>query len=286
VTVADLAATEEIRRRLRQKGEGKIRTQTRYMEFCKLNRLEVWSTNSITLFLGSVKAQLSAGSFKQHTMHMKVLERERFQTGANIMLKGILVLAEEDGARTGVEHVDDFPAFEQGVLTVLNIDDPLLRAAATAMLALGMRFETITKPFHGKNIVFDIEARGGPRISYDLTFAKNKRTTAERTRVNLMPCNLARCPLVLLRLLRGAFEQHDTPFDALDYDDLNTAIKAACVVPEMTVTPGSLRRLFILEEIANNTVEGVTAWDAVARVTGHKRIDTLKAYYQRTLPTK
>jgi integrase len=283
LTAEDLAAAAALNDAYRKKVDMKERVRKRYHDFCALNRLPLWVGDSVTLFLGSVKAQLAAGSVKNHVLQMKVLERERFLPECAVRLRSYIKIAEENCARKGVEHCDDFPSFQQAVLTVLGVEDAYLRAAAVAMLALGLRYETLVKPFEADNIKFALH-RNKPRVIYDLSFSKNRRSPAAKERITLVEVHLQRVPLVLLRQLETAFATHSCPFEGLNYDDLNKALKKTCVVPGMTVTPGSLRRCFIWTEIERCTDEmGVVDWEAVRRVSGHKKVETLKSFYQRKL---
>lgn len=74
-----------------------------------------------------------------------------------------------------------------------------------------------------------------------------------------------------------------TRHSPIDWNELAVAVKDACPVPDLQVTPGSLRRVFVWSIIALYTVDNVTDWKAVIRCTGHKRVETAKAYYQKDL---
>lgn len=280
MTASDAASAEKLTRRLRRKLEARDRVGLRYTEFCSVNRMQMWSQGSVTYFLGSVHAQLGAGSFVNHCLHLKILERERYQTAVARDLKWYIRLAHEDGAQEGVDHADDYPTHHAAVMHVLAIGRRDLRAAAATMLLFGFRFETLTKPFRSSQIVFALQEW---RVAFDMKFSKNRRSTSQKSRTVLTKENFKGVPMELLKLVCAAFQSSPAPFADLDYDELSAAVKSSCPVPSMNATPGSLRRAFVWTTIDLYTCKGVTDWDAVTRVTGHRRKETVMAHYQRDL---
>lgn len=279
MTVEDVTAAAVLQRKLDKKCEERHRVEKRFMEFCRINRIEPWSADSVVFFLGSVRAQLSAGSVKKHAVVMKQLERARFLPAAAQRLRILIGITHEEYAAKGVGHCSDFKDLQAAIMTVLALKGKL-REAAACMLVLGHRYETLIKPFRSEQIIVDLSV---PRIAWDLKFTKNRRSTDAKFRVVLRRNMLRWFPMQLLRIVERCFLRSPSPFESLDYSELNEAVKRACVDPAMSCTPGSLRRAFVWTAIVEHTEDDVTDWKAVMALTGHKRESTIQAYYQRDI---
>jgi hypothetical protein len=279
MTVEDVSAAAALQRKLDKKLEERRRVETRFLDFCRVNRVEPWSADSVVLFLGSVRAQLGAGSVKKHALVLKQLERLRFLPSAAQRLRLLVGITTEEYAAKGVSHCDDFKDLQAAILTVLALEGKA-RDAAACMLVLGHRCETLLKPFRSDQIAVDLTV---PRIAWDLKFTKNRRSTDAKFRIILKDEMLRWFPPLLLRVVERCFRRSHSPFEHYTYDELNEAVKVACVDPAMNCTPGSLRRAFVWTAIVVHTHDDVTDWEKVRALTGHMKASTLQAYYQRDL---
>jgi hypothetical protein len=285
LTVADYAEYARLVERVRKKRESKDLVAARYHAFCKLNCLGVWTPKSVSLFIASVKTQLSPSTVVKHTLALKMLERERLRSPASVQLTELMKINQEDSAQKGVVHVVDFQDFDNAVLSVLAVKDRHIKAALACMLCLGLRYADLCR-LTSLQIVIDLKV---PSVEMDLKLTKNRRTPGKRVRVKLKRGSLTRFPEVLLKIIRTTFNCSLQPFKDLEWKDLRDHIRETCVEEAIKsrVTPGSLRRQFILKEIERHTHEDnndkYVDWLAVTRSTSHCREDALIAYYQRSL---
>jgi hypothetical protein len=252
----------------------------RYVEWCRLNRGVLWHTRSLSAFIATVRCQLAAGSAKNHVRALLVLERRRSMPPERVFLTNALAVVEAGYAKEGTEPTADFEDDAQALRALRAVardGSPTDFHAAQMMLLFGLRLADVMNLDVRHCSIFP--ASGSATV--DLLLTKNRRSTGKREVIRYQKMHLQPVRAELASLARFLASATGYAFESVSAEKITEGLRT---VAEGT-TPGSLRRRFIHRIIAmNESRSGEVDWAAVAAVTAHFNVTTLKAFYERRSP--
>lgn len=254
------------------------RTATRYLEWCKLQRIAAWSPRSVVCFAGVLTRQLHPGTVVKHLSHLRALEVERRSPPLQSLIRNLISVTHLEYAKVGVTHAPDFLTIALAIQTADDIPDPKMRLAALLMVLFGLRRRDIEQ-FDPNRMSLQMEPR---EARFELTLTKNRRSVWQRVTVSLPPGLLRHVPRRAFAFVVQEFSRrrvHNIP-----HDELTAAVRTCCADQEIRafVTPGSLRRAYVRNIIRLHTsaTSGLIDWHAVIAYTGHQKVETVKAFYE------
>lgn len=286
-TVTDVDRQIELTQKMKEMLKEKTRVSSRYLQHCRVNREEVWSSSSLTSFLGSIRAQLSDASAKRTAEVLQVIRRETKQDPVDRLLRmAKKVYSLEVSARRIVAQSADFQNVHDAVRLVQSMmhDVKIHGEAASAMLFLGPRCADLQWFRGGRDSDSFFSDKVGESIRLEIRRAKNVRTAKDRRKLQLNKPQLKFMPKEIWHLLKNCLQRIE-PFVGLDYDKFKTDVQLHANLLGIRsrdgrqFTPGSLRRCFVQVRLAEATKRGVCNYEEAMRYTGHKDVRTLKAYY-------
>lgn len=301
-SLLDIKHARELQKKIEKRRSASCRSERRYYEFCHVNVMEPWTSRSILAFVGSVDAQLSAGSTKNVVSDLMKIERRMWGREAAATLLDLMpIVSLNHAAEKRLQQSTDFESLSEAVRLLRRVPSEV-RLPLTAMLCFGLRFADLTR-LAVEDIRLDGLAAGDRSATLDLYVTKNRRVTGLRYRISLDHQDLEFLPNNMWAELVEACAPAGgrpsvRPFAAFKYEGVNDAVKIACMEarirmhhdqasPRALATVGSLRRMFVHRVIARATLrnngELYVCWDAVIRKTGHRNSATVQAYYLPSL---
>lgn len=251
----------------------------RYSAWCRLNKETEWTPRSISMFCGVIRHQLSPGTATKIITELATLELARRTNPLQNYLRLQLRDAHLDYAKRGVVHSVDFLTYKLALDSAWAIQDERCRFAALLMVVCGFRLRDIQLADLATEMTIVAEARR-KEIRFELRTTKNRRSVWRRITVVLVRSHLRAASVPLLEYMKRSVGR--LAVSRVTQTMLTNALRPACADVEIStiVTPGSLRRAYVRHIIHLYTFQGAVDWPGVIKVTGHKNVDTVRAFYE------
>lgn len=276
------------------------RTMCRYANYCRINDLSFWSARSLLDFVGSVNAQLSAGTTKNIVRDLLHLDARRSGRESTFLLRDLSAeVSTLHAAEKRLQQSTDF-ASAGSCLQLLRRLPKETKIPLACMLLFGFRFADLQR-IRREDVVLESAKKEKRAATFDVYLTKNRRVAGLRTRLKLDNTDLGLCPEDIWKEIVESFSgcPKTKPFGRTQYTEVNDELITNFLeqpvrmhkgpeTPRSTPTVGSFRRMFVHRCIDRYTVDsdelGVcTNWEAVIAKTLHRKIGTVIAYYQPSL---